>query len=191
MPSPTEFLFGKPQTVQQINRFSPEQQPVFSQLLSQLGQSLGNQDFSGIANEARRGFNEQTVPTILERLTAMGGDRSSAVAQQLGSAGANLESQLAAQRGMYNQRQLQMLLGHGLSPHMENVINPEQQGFIQALLSALAGGAGMGLGLFGSHGASSLGSGLSGLGSILGGLRSSNSSNRSISANVPTNMSNF
>ena len=148
MPSLSEFLLGRPQQVQQLSRFNPEQQQVFSQLLSQLGQNIGQQDFSGIEKEARRGFEQQTIPTILERLTAMGGGRSSALGQQLGAAGANLESQLGAQRSQYNQRQLQMLLGAGLSPSVENVVMPEQQGLIQALLSALAGGAGASAGMF-------------------------------------------
>lgn len=157
MPSLSEFLLGRPQQVQQLSRLNPEQQQVFSQLLSQLGQGLGQQDFSGIEKEARRGFEQKTIPTILERLTAMGGDRSSAIAQQLGSAGANLESQLGAQRGQYNQQRLNMLLGAGLSPSVENVVMPEQQGLIQALLSALAGSAGMGAGLFAPQAISGVG----------------------------------
>lgn len=178
MASLGEFFLGKPQSVQQVSRLNPEQQQVFSQLLNQLGGSLANQDFSGIESAARRGFEQKTIPTILERLTAMGGDRSSAVARQLGSAGADLESQLAGMRGNYNQNQLRTLLGFGLSPQVENIVSPEQQGFLQALLSALAGGAGMGLGLLAQPMTS-------GIGSIMGGLKFPGS----VSANMPNNLS--
>lgn len=154
MPGFLEFLTGRPQQVQQISRFDPKQQAIFSQLLSQIGNNIGQQDFSGIENEARRGFQQNTIPTILERLTSMGGGRSSAVGQQLGAAGASLESQLAAQRGQYNQNQLRNLLG---TQSVENIIMPEQQGFIQALLSALGGGLGMGTGYLGFRGLESLG----------------------------------
>jgi len=152
MPSVSEFFLGTPQRVQQMSRLGPEQQQALSQVLGQLGPALDGADFEGIANQARRGFQEQTVPTIMERLTALGGGRSSAVAQQLGAAGAGLESQLAGQRGQFQQRNLQTLLGAGLQPQMENVIQPEQMGLLQALLVALGGGVGQGLGLTGSAG---------------------------------------
>lgn len=153
MPGFLEFLTGKPQSVQQISRFDPQQQEIYSQLLSQLQGNIGQQSFSGIENEARRGFNQNTVPTILERLTSMGGGRSSAVGQQLGAAGADLESQLAGQRGQFNQNQLRNLLG---MQSVENIIMPEQQGFLQALLTALGGGLGMGAGYLGQRGLSGL-----------------------------------
>lgn len=156
MPGLSEFLTGRPQYTQQISRLNPQQQQLSSQLLSGLSQNPANFDFSGIENAARQGFEQKTIPSILERLTAMGGSRSSALGQQLGSAGAGLESQLAAMRGQFGQNQLQMLLNPNQN---ENLVFPEQQGFLQLLLSSLGGGAGAGLGLL----APQLGQLLSGL----------------------------
>lgn len=158
MPGLSEFFLGSPQQVQQLSRLGPEQQQALSQIVSQIGPALTGADFEGIASEARRGFQQQTVPTIMERLTALGGDRSSAVGQQLGAAGAGLESQLGALRGQYAQQNLQTLLGAGLQPQMENVVMPEQQGLLQALLVALGGGLGTGLGIGGASGLNSLSS---------------------------------
>ena len=157
------FFTGEPQRVEQVSKFSPQQQDVHAQLLQLLSQQLGQSGFQGIEDEARRGFQQQTVPGIMERLTSMGGAHSSALGQTLGAAGAGLESQLAGQRGQFQQNQLQMLLGSGFQPHMENIIKPEQQGLLQALLSALGGGAGLAGGLALGRGAGQLGSGLSSL----------------------------
>ena len=160
-----EALVGRPGEFKQAPRFTPEQLdflrtqllPMLSQQLSQLG---GQQhSFAPIAQEARQQFQQQTVPALAERFTAMTGGRatSPAFASQLGSAGAGLESSLAAlgskyglaQQGLQNQ-QLQMLLGAGLSPQFDT-------GYMQGSPGLLQYGA-QGLGnLFGLTGLSRLG----------------------------------
>lgn len=180
MPGPLDFLFGKSAEVQQLPTQTPGQQDLQSQILGQLGPLLqrAGGGFEGYKQEATRRFEQQGVPSILERLTSMGGGRSSAVGQQLGGARANLESQLAGQEGQFDQQLLQMLLGSGMQPGVENLVMPEQQGLIQALLTALAGGAGQAAGAYGggalgglfNKGASATASGLGGAAKSIGGL---------------------
>lgn len=136
------FLFGTPSRTEQLQRFNPQQQQAFSQLLQNALSGMQNNDFSfaPLETKARQGFKQQTVPSIAERFTSMGGQRSSAFGQQLGQAASGLETNLAAlgsQHGMQQQQILMNLLGLGLTPQFENVYHPEQQGFAQTGLAAL------------------------------------------------------
>ncbi len=164
----SEFFFGKPERTEQIQRFTPEQQQILNQLLGGAGAQLPQafQYLSQILSQdpemmrqfeapARRAFEEQTIPSIAERFSGMGAQRSSAFGQQLGQAGAALEEALAAQRaGLGGQAisQLQSLLGGGLTPQFETMIRPGTQG----ALGGLAAGLGSGLGTLGSFGLSKL-----------------------------------
>lgn len=141
------FLVGQPEQVQQFSRYSPENQQSFNELIGNiLGQYQQGGDFSAgfepIAQKARSQFQQQTVPSIAERFTAMGGQRSSAFPQVLGQAGAGLEEGLAAQGAQFGQTQqqlMQRLLGLG---QQESVLRPASQG----LLGGLASGGAQGLG---------------------------------------------
>ena len=102
-----DFFVGSKPYVQQIEQFDPKMRSSLDQLLNlamgQIGnnfqqfnqpfgaQGLLNQtlgqlqqpgkfDFAPIAAQARKGFQEQTIPSIFERFTSMGGSggRSSA-----------------------------------------------------------------------------------------------------------------
>jgi hypothetical protein len=104
-------------------RLSMQQRGALNDILNQGLSGLQNNkfDFAPIAQQARTQFNQQTIPSIAERFTAMGGGggRSGAFAQQLGQAGANLETNLAAlqsQYGLQQQGNLLRMLGLGLSP---------------------------------------------------------------------------
>lgn len=146
----SEFFFGAPGKMEQVPNYSPMQQMVLNQLL---GQAAGQMDFSPIEQSARRGFTQTTIPSIAERFSMMGsegGQRSSAFAQALGGAGADLESQLA---NMKQGRLLQMLQ-LGLTPQTSAMYNPSSPGFLQAMAPGigmgLSSGLGMGIpGLFG------------------------------------------
>lgn len=125
---------GSPAGVETFNQYTPEQQAALSQALRYSLAGLGqNQfDFSPIESQARRGFAEKTIPGIAERFSALGAQRSSAFGQQLGAAGAGLESDLAAMKQNYNlqqQQALQNLLGIGLKPQFESLYRPGQEGF--------------------------------------------------------------
>jgi len=69
----------------------------------------------GIEQQARQDFAQKTLPGIAERFTAAGGQRSSAFQQQLGQAGADLETQLAALRQEEARRQQGLGLQYGLA----------------------------------------------------------------------------
>lgn len=75
---------------------------LFQQTLA--GTQGPNLSFEPIAAAARRQFQTSTVPSIAERFASLGSggsQRSSAFANQLGSASADLESQLAALGAQY------------------------------------------------------------------------------------------
>ncbi len=150
------FFLGQPEQTEQLSQYSPQNQEMFNQIIGQiLGQyqqggafdPAGGGGFAPIAEQARTQFAEQTVPSIAERFTAMGGGggRSSAFAQQLGQAGAGLEQGLAAQGAQFGQQQqglLQSLLGMG---RMEPITRPQQPGALREGLSSFAGGVGQSL----------------------------------------------
>ena len=159
----SNFFLGDQGGWSQLANFNPQQQQAFSQILQQALSGLQNptQGFEPIAQNARQQFNTQTIPSLAERFTSMGGDsrqQSSAFAGALGSASSGLDSQLAAlkaQYGLQNQNSLQNLLGMGLTPQFENVFKPRQPGFLESLLGeagkalvgGVAGGYGQSLGL--------------------------------------------
>jgi len=60
-------------------------------------------DVEPLAQQAQARFQQQTIPSIAERFTALGAGSqgSSAFAQQLGGAGADLQRELAALRSLY------------------------------------------------------------------------------------------
>lgn len=139
-------MFGKDEKTEQFQRFTPQQQGLQSQLQGGVGAQLPQafeylqQILSGdpamiskFEAPARRAFEEQTLPSIAERFTGMGAQKSSAFGQQLGQAGAGLEESLSAQRaGLQGNAlsQLQGLLGGAMTPSFENVVRPGTQGFV-------------------------------------------------------------
>ncbi len=88
-----------------------DQNSQLSYLLSQLQQQNPNQmnnqmqGFEGMEDLARKGFREQTLPSIAERFSGLGGQRSSAFGEALNTSGQNLESQLKAMRAQHSQQQ--------------------------------------------------------------------------------------
>lgn len=144
---PDSFWSGQPAGVETFNQYTPEQQQAFSQVLQQALGGLGkNQfDFAPIEDQARRGFAEKTVPTIAERFSSLGSggsQRSSAFGQQLGAAGAGLETDLAAMKqnyGLQQQQMLQNLLGIGLQPQFESLYRPGSEGFGKSFARDLIG----------------------------------------------------
>ncbi|MFW6122217.1 MAG: hypothetical protein ACOC80_15145 [Petrotogales bacterium] len=129
----------------QLPQFGPQQ----SDLISQLGQmglqgikNIPQADFSRIREAAKKRFEEETVPSIAERFSALGsgGQRSGAFAQQLGSAGAGLEKELAGMEETFKRQgraqdisQMLSLLQMGMTPRTQTYFNPPQQSGLQAL----------------------------------------------------------
>lgn len=160
-----DFLKGKKPTKEkfvQIERFTPEQKEVLNQIL-QMARGLapeGIEFLSSILGQtpeamerfeapARRAFAERTLPSIAERFSAMGAQRSSAFPQILGQAGAGLEEALSAQRaglGFQGLGALQGLLGLGMAPQFTTGIvpgRPGSPGFLGALAPSLGQTLGM------------------------------------------------
>lgn len=176
-----DFLFGTPERTEQFQRYNQPQQDVFGKMLSggesqlpqifQYLQQLISQNpemLKQFQAPARRSFEEQTLPSIAERFTGMGGQNTSAFAQELGAAGAGLEENLSAQRAGLGDsaiKQLMQILGGGLTRQTDTVIRPGQTGFLQSM----APGIGQGLGYLGGGGAMGAASaGMRGLSSLFG-----------------------
>lgn len=165
------LFLGTPTSYQQVPRLAPQQISAQGSALQnalQMLQQRPNLDFAPIAQQARQQFSQQTVPSIAERFTSMGSgaQRSSAFQGALGSAGAGLESQLAAMGSQYGLQQqgqqnqlLQALLQLGLQPQFETVGTSARPGLFGQAGSALLGSApilaatGAGLPLAGGLGA--------------------------------------
>ena len=156
MASLSNILGSTPAQTQQFNKYNPDQNSAFNQLLKMGLSGLQNQkpfDFSTIEQQAKTNFYSDTVPSIAERFTAMGsGPRSSNFAASLGQAGAGLQQSLAALRanvGLQQQGQqqnyLQNLLQLGLTPQFETVHTPEQPGFLESAGGPILQGLGQSL----------------------------------------------
>lgn len=139
----SNFFTGTPAQTQQFQKYTPQQQNAFNQILGQATtglQNLGQFDITPIENEARNQFKTNTLPTIAERFTAMGsGPRSSNFLPSLAQAGSGLEQSLASLRAnvglqQHGQQQnlLQNLLGIGLTPQYETAYTPAQPGFLES-----------------------------------------------------------
>jgi hypothetical protein len=141
----SNFFLGSGPSIQQIPTVTPEVSQALSQILQQALGGLQNpsQGFAPIAQDAQRNFQQNIVPSIAERFSGLGAQRSSAFGQQLGSAGAGLASNLASQQAQYGLQNRQGLLSQfqlGSMPQFENAYNPGQSGFLSQLLSGLVGG---------------------------------------------------
>jgi hypothetical protein len=117
-------LFSGDDPNKTLDRFPPEIQ----QLIMQRAQSSlqGNPSgFAPIEQQARQQFQTQTVPSLAERFTAMGGGQNSSAFQgALGAHSAQLETGLAALKSQFGQQDLQSLL-----PLLEQNYERRQPGF--------------------------------------------------------------
>jgi len=146
--NPLSMLMGKPSEITGVNRFNPGQMNA-QQGLMQLGQQgLQNpsQGFAPIAQHARSQFDQQTVPSISERFTSLGGQRGSnalsspAFASQMGQAGAGLEEALAsmeAQYGLQNQSNFMNMMQMGMQPQYDNFQTAGTTGALENYLPTL------------------------------------------------------
>jgi hypothetical protein len=166
-----ETFLGRPAQAITTQRYTPGQQGSMNWARQMAQQQLsGNQfDFAPIEQAARTGFTSKTIPSIMERFTAMGGAGtagSSALQGALGSAGAGLEEQLAAMKQQYNLAReplLQNLLGMGMQQQYDTSYQQRTPGLVEGLFGpglqaitsglGLAGGFGAGMNMFGGSGA--------------------------------------
>lgn len=155
-------LFSSPAKTTLLPRFAPAQMGLMGSLnrsALDVLKGLGGQDaqFGPLAQKTQTEFQQKTVPSILERLTQMGGLSSSSLAGSLGEAGVQLGENLAAQEQQFNQQNraqqiqlLSMLLSGALQPQYETMYQPEQLNFLGQLvgsgLQAIPSIAGLALG---------------------------------------------
>lgn len=149
---------GKEPKVKQMNKYNPEQMQFLSQLRQQSQGATGNafnyinsilgddeKTYKDFEAPAMRQFQEEIVPSILERNTSMGGGNSSALNQSLGRAGKELSTDLSAQRAGLKQNALQHLMNYsqmGLQQETSPYIKGGSQGAFEMLAPSLgqAGG---------------------------------------------------
>jgi hypothetical protein len=137
---------------------SPQQQSALKQVLSALGgpgggleyymNILGNnpEAFAALEAPMMRQFNEQIVPGLAERFSAVGGQRSSAFPQALSQAGADLSERLSAQRHQLRGQAASQLLNTGLGARpFENVYKQGSPGLLGYAAQGLGGAAVSGL----------------------------------------------
>ena len=179
----SDLLGGTPARTQQFQRLTQPQQQLQNQSIQQILSLLQNpragsdQGFAPIEQQARNQFTTQTVPSLAERFTAMGGGQNSSAFQgALGNAASGLEQGLAGLRSQYgmqqenmNQNRLSSLLGLAMQPSFENVYFPRQPGFLESAGSGLSQGLGAILPLLLSGATGSTGGGLMALLQLLGG----------------------
>jgi hypothetical protein len=131
------FGHKKPSSVKPIQRFGQEDLATMGRLRNRGEEAL---NFDPVEQRARNQYWTQTVPTLAERFTSMGGSggaqRSSAFKGAMMGAGADLESQLANLRYQYGLPLLQM----GLQPKFDSLYRQSQPGAMQSFGSALGAG---------------------------------------------------
>ena len=135
-------LFGKSESSQQVPMFSPQIMALKDKMAPELWQQLmgGQFDFGPIEDLARQGFQQKTIPSIMNRFN-MGDNRSSSAQfGALGQAGQGLDTNLAAMRqnyGLQRQNLLASLMGNAMTPSFETNMRPRQAGGIEQGMGSL------------------------------------------------------
>lgn len=147
----SKFLFGNKPKIKQMPNFAQDQEQLINELVMQARQ--GNQqameylqsilsDEEGAFDDFERPymeqFQEQTIPSILERLNERGGMNkySGSITQQLAQAGKGLSTNLAAQRANLKQNaigQLQNYSQMGLTKKTSPYLQGGNEGFLSML----------------------------------------------------------
>lgn len=158
---------SKREKIQRINPLRPEQESLFSQLLSSVqgrgagggfGEAadyfrglLGGEGFDEFEAPMQRQFREDTLPSIAEQFAGLGagGLSSGGFAQETGRAATDLAERLASMRASLRQQGAEGLLGLGrqsIAPVDEMVLRPRQPSLFEQLTTGLAPGLGQGIG---------------------------------------------
>ena len=135
-------LMGSEDEFQRIPNFDEEQMSALSQLLQHGLGNMNQFDFAPIEQQARSNFNQNTMPSIAERFTNLGGGNSlgsGSRQRMMAGAQAGLEENLAAMKQQYNlQREplMQNYLRMGLAPRFDTNVK-EHPGLLKSLGSGL------------------------------------------------------
>ncbi len=151
-------LFTRKGKEQRFERFTPEQQQL-TELLRNilsgqgeqpqgglLGSLFGEGGFDAFAAPAMRQYQEEIVPGLAERFSALGAQKSSGFQQALARSGENLATRLGEARGQQQQGLLGALLGQVMQPQFNTQYTPGGPTGLSQGLSGIAGGIGQGLG---------------------------------------------
>lgn len=169
------FLFGNPDEYQQLPTMNRGQQKRLNRLGGQIDELQGGgygdamsilQQYLDPQSDIYRNFEQpylqqfeqQTVPMLAERFAGLGAQggalSSSGFGQALGTAGANLQTQLAQMKQQYQRQSINDLLSQynqltgqylGARP-FENIYQPGSTGLIGGAANAFAQGFGRTLG---------------------------------------------
>ena len=114
-----------------IRNTTPEQDVALQKLYQLLPQGIqwlnlpcNQSSFAPIANEARRNFSENTIPSLAERFAGLGRN-SSGLQNTVGNAAAQFESQLAAQQAQHGLQE-QSLQSNNLFNSLGAFLQPQQ-----------------------------------------------------------------
>lgn len=140
------LLFGQANQAYRIPTQTETGQQSLEALLQQGLQGLSGQgELSPISQQAQKRFQQQTIPSIAERFSGLGGQSSSAFRQAIGGAGADLQGQLAALDQQNALRQIAL----GLTPQFETGYMKGGGGLLGGLLSNPGFGEALGKGAIG------------------------------------------
>jgi len=152
---------GKDDQVKQMPTYSPQQLEFINDLLQQA--KSGNQNAFKFLNQilsddpkameafnapAIQEFEEDIIPSILERFSGLGARNSSALNQTLGRAGETLATNLNSQRAQLKSNAINQLMGYsqmGLTPTTKPYIKAGMPSAIAALAPTAANLAYQGL----------------------------------------------
>jgi hypothetical protein len=164
-----DFWGGRSEFTEQVPLMSQQQMGLQNNLMQRGYNGLDQFDFAPIEAEARKGFEQKTLPSIAERFRGLGATGGSGYQQMMRSSATDLEGQLAAMKQNYNlkrQPMFQDMMNMGLRPQFENVMHEAEPGMAQTLLPLI----GKGLELYATGG-------MSGIGDLLGLLNNMSQSN--------------
>src|SRR6266404_5198534 len=136
------FFMGHHPEIYNVSNLTGYQQRASNYILDQAlrGLQQNQPNFTPIANQQLEQFYTQTVPSLAERFTSMGGgQRSSAFQGALANAGRFLHNDLAAQNQQFNQQNRSNytnLLNFGLTPRFNTALNPGGAGLLPGAVNA-------------------------------------------------------
>lgn len=136
--------------IEQISALTPEQQGLFTKLMTDFDPTeLTDMFQSSVADPARQQFQQKTLPGIQERFIAGGGGGSGALNRAAVGAGADLESglsgQLAQLLAQAQQGTLNRQAGLAVAPTQETFQQMSDDPILK-LLTPLLAGVGTGVG---------------------------------------------
>jgi len=152
----SEFLMGRPESMQRSSMLGPEQQSLYRQMLgagmgaapqaSQYYRSLldpSSDAFQAFAAPQMRQFRQQILPQIGARYAGMGAgaQNSSGYRNAMMQAGTDLSERLAAMRAGLQQQGAQGLMGlagQGLQQYSMPYLRPRTPGFLEQIAGGVS-----------------------------------------------------